>query len=226
MTNSEIESVVQQALEELNLEWKVSISPVPDTGWEWWLDFNPGPSRIAFREKLGATSLEMIEEVKRQIHEWQTGPPSEQSRPVAGEGKGASPSRGAKAGEKFVEIIISDCRRGNTRFLSSDTYQWVSSFYFTPTPFPSEEWIQIFAHVRQARYRRTSLHRYPITRVDLRGIIIMCHPDELQDHYNDLKADVVATNQQYQAALNNKTQSEEAKHLDSAIDEAIAKLKL
>jgi len=141
--------------------------------------------------------------------------------------EGADLSGGNKAGELFEEIKIIGCSKGNTRLLVPDNYQWIASFYFTLSPSPNEEWIQTFAQVRAEHNRQALSPGHPVTRVDARGIVISCRPDELQSHYDDLKADVATTNQKYRELLERSARSGDLPRLiDSAMDEALAKLKL
>jgi len=91
---------------------------------------------------------------------------------------------------------------------------------------PSEEWIHVFEQVRRERKQQAPDHPLP-TRVDSHGIVIKCRPNDLQQHFDDLKTDIATANQIYREAL---AQMARDKHLESTlaqeIEEALGKLKL
>ena len=130
-------------------------------------------------------------------------------------------------GETLQEITITECNRGKTNPILTTDYKLLASFYFTLSAAPSEDWIHIFEQVRHDRSRHSSSSALLPARVDAHGIVIKCRPDDLQQCYDGLKADVAAANQQYREALAKHVRDEKLKQtIDHAIDDALAKLKL
>jgi len=129
--------------------------------------------------------------------------------------------------ETIQEITITGCNPGKTGPMLTTGYKLLASFYFTLSASPPEEWIQVFEQVRHDRSRRRHPLPLPRTRIDSRGIVINCRPDDLQQHYDDLKADVTTTNQKHREMLEQSARDEEVERsIARAIDEALGKLKL
>ena len=128
--------------------------------------------------------------------------------------------------ETFQEITITGCNPGKTGPMLTTDYKLIASFYFTLSAMPSEEWIHVFEQVRHARHQQSSERPLP-TRVDSRGIVIKCRPGDLQQHFDDLKADVAAANRNYREALAQTARDKERERtLTQEIEEALGKLKL
>jgi hypothetical protein len=128
--------------------------------------------------------------------------------------------------KNFQAITITGCNRGKTGPMLTTDYQLIASFYFTLSATPSEEWIHVFEQVRQERKQRARARPLP-TRVEASGIVIKCRPDDLQQHFDDLKDDVATTNQRYQQSLARMARDEKIERtLAQEIEEALAKLNL
>jgi hypothetical protein len=128
--------------------------------------------------------------------------------------------------ENFQAISITGCNRGKTGPMLTTDYKLIASFYFTLSATPSEEWIHIFEQVRHERNQQSSARPLP-TRVDSRAIVIKCRPSDLQQHFDDLKTDVAASNQNYCQSLARMARDENIERtLAQEIEAALAELKL
>jgi hypothetical protein len=130
------------------------------------------------------------------------------------------------SGENSQTITITQYNRSKTGpFLTAD-YKLLASFCFTLSAAPTEEWMHAFEQVRHERGQQTPSTLPPRTRIDSHGIVITCRPDDLQQHYDRLKADVAAANQRHREAQETIARDEDLlRTMDSAIEAALGKLK-
>ena len=124
-----------------------------------------------------------------------------------------------------ADITITGCNRGKTGPMLTTDYKLIASFYFTLSGPPSEEWIHVFEQVRRARRLREDRRLVP-ARIDERGIVVKCRPDELQIHFDELLQDVAVANQEFKVLLNEKERSAaRGTTLEREIEDALLKLK-
>ena len=123
------------------------------------------------------------------------------------------------------DITITGCNRGKTGPMLTTDYKLIASFYFTLSDKPSEEWIHVFEQVRRARREREMQRLIPV-RIDERGLVIKCRPDDLQLHFDELQHDVAATNQGFKVMLSQAARDVALEQtLEQEIEVALAKLK-
>jgi hypothetical protein len=128
--------------------------------------------------------------------------------------------------DNFQAITITGWNRSKTGPILTTDYKLLASFCFTLSTAPSEEWIHAFEEVRHERSKISHSTLPPRTRIDSHGIVITCRPDDLQQHYDRLKADVAATNQKYRETLEASARDEDLlRTMDQEIDAALGKLK-
>jgi hypothetical protein len=124
-----------------------------------------------------------------------------------------------------ANITITGCNRGKTGPMLTSDYQLIASFYFTLSDPPSEEWIHVFEQVRRARRERENRRLVP-ARIDERGLVVKCRPDELQKHFAELQEDVALANQDYQVLLAAaECNAVRATTLEREIEDALRQLK-
>lgn len=129
------------------------------------------------------------------------------------------------ANHEPADITITGCNRGKTGPMLTTDYKLIASFYFTLSDQPSEEWIHVFEQVRRARRERENRRLIP-TRIDERGLVIKCRPDELQQHFDELQQDVTTANQEYKVLLAEaERNAARANTLEREIEDALKKLK-
>lgn len=123
------------------------------------------------------------------------------------------------------DITITGCNRGKTGPMLTTDYKLIASFYFTLSDTPSEEWIHVFEQVRQAR-RQSEKPRILPVRIDERGLVIKCRPDDLQQHFDELQHDVAVANQKFKIMLSQVARDAALEQiLAEGIEAALAKLK-
>lgn len=128
--------------------------------------------------------------------------------------------------EHFQAIAITGWNRSKTGPILTTDYKLLASFCFTLSEAPSEEWIHAFEEVRQERGKQDRSTLPPRTRIDSQGIVVTCRPDDIQQHYDHLKADVAATNQKHREILEANARDEDLfRTMNSEIDTALGKLK-